>query len=291
MAKARKKSKLLSTQFVTSCISTTLVLVLLGTIVLFVLTARNLSNYMRENINVSILLSDETSKKEVEKMQKELEAQPFMKELTYISKEDALQEECLAMGTDPTEFLGYNPFTASFEVKINAEYANNDSISGIVETLKKESNIVDVIYQKELMDSVNRNIRKLSIILLIIAALFTYISFTLINNTIKLTIFSQRFIINTMKLVGASWGFIRRPFLGRAFMIGVTSAVLADIIIAGGIHWLKNYEPDINAVINTQVITIVTSAVFFFGLLITFVCTYLSLSKYLRMSSNELYHL
>jgi cell division transport system permease protein len=291
MTKVRKKPKLLNTQFVTSCISTTLVLVLLGTIVLFVLTARNLSDYMRENINVSILLSDDTSKKEVEKMQQNLEAQPFMKALTYISKEDALKEECEAMGTDPTEFLGYNPFTASFEVKVNAEYANNDSISGIVETLKKNSNVVDVIYQKELMDSVNRNIRKLSMILLIIAALFTYISFALINNTIKLTIFSQRFIINTMKLVGASWEFIRRPFLGRAFCIGGTSALLADIIIVGGIQWLKNYEPDISTIIDTQVITIVTSAVFIFGFMITFVCTYLSLSKYLRMSSNELYHL
>jgi cell division transport system permease protein len=150
--------------------------------------------------------------------------------------------------------------------------------------------VVDVIYSKDLIKAVNDNIRKASIILLIIAALFTYISFALINNTVRLTIFSKRFIINTMKLVGASWNFIRRPFLANGFTLGIISAVLADALIIGGLYWLHNFEPQIHAVIDLKVIAIVSASVFLFGLIITFLCTYFSLNKYLKMSSNELYY-
>ena len=210
---SKKRQSFLSTQFITAAISTTLVLVLLGTIVLFVITARNLSTFVRENINVSVLISDEMDSLQVASMEKALKQAPYAKSVEYISKEDALREEIAAQGIDPTEFIGMNPYTASFEIKINAEHANPDSIGAAVKRLKGNSNVVDVIYSKDLIKSVNDNIRKVSIILLIIAALFTYISFALINNTVRLTIFSKRFIINTMKLVGASWGFIRRPFL------------------------------------------------------------------------------
>ena len=286
-----KAAGLWSTQFVTALISTSLVLVLLGTIVLFVLTARNLSNYVKENINVTILLNDDISQGEIESLQKALEEQQYVKSLKYISKERALHEQCVDMGTDPSEFLGYNPFTASFEIKLKSEYANNQSLDNITKQLKATKKVMDVIYQKELMNAVNNNIRKFSIILLIIAALFTYISFALINNTVRLTIFSRRFIINTMKLVGASWGFIRRPFLNQGLLLGILSAIIADAIIIGVVYWARSFEPEINTVIDMQVMTIVGISVLVFGLLITFLCTYFSLSKYLKMNSNELYHL
>lgn len=151
--------------------------------------------------------------------------------------------------------------------------------------------MVDVIYSKDLIKSVNDNIRKVSIILLIIAALFTYISFALINNTVRLTIFSKRFIINTMKLVGASWNFIRRPFLTQSFTLGIASAIIADALIIGGIYWLHNFEPQITAVIDLKAIIIVSAAVFLFGIIITYFCTLFSLNKYLKMSSNELYYI
>lgn len=286
-----KAAGLWSTQFVTALISTSLVLVLLGTIVLFVLTARNLSNYVKENINVTILLNDDISQGEIESLQKSLEEQQYVKSLKYISKERALHEQCVDMGTDPSEFLGYNPFTASFEIKLKSEYANNQSLDQIAKQLKATKKVMDVIYQKELMNAVNNNIQKFSIILLIIAALFTYISFALINNTVLLTIFSRRFIINTMKLVGASWGFIRRPFLNQGLLLGVLSAIIADAIIIGFVYWARSFEPEINTVVNMQVMTIVGISVLVFGLLITFLCTYFSLSKYLKMNSNELYHI
>ena len=167
----------------------------------------------------------------------------------------------------------------------------NGYLSFIVIYAVEESNVVDVIYSKDLIKSVNDNIRKVSIILLIIAALFTYISFALINNTVRLTIFSKRFIINTMKLVGASWNFIRKPFLAQSFTLGIASAILADALLLGGLYWLHNFEPQIDAVIDLKVIVIVSAAVFLFGIIITYLCTLFSLNKYLKMSSNELYYI
>ena len=288
---SKKRHSFLSTQFITAAISTTLVLVLLGIIVLFVITAQNLSTYVKENINVSVLISDEMDSLQIKSMEKMLKQAPYAKSVEYISKEQALVEEIQAQGIDPTEFIGVNPYTASFEVKIHADHANPDSISSAVKKLKGNPNVVDVIYSKDLIKSVNDNIRKVSIILLIIAALFTYISFALINNTVRLTIFSKRFIINTMKLVGASWNFIRRPFLTQSFTLGIASAIIADALIIGGIYWLHNFEPQITTVIDLKAIIIVSAAVFLFGIIITYFCTLFSLNKYLKMSSNDLYYI
>lgn len=286
---ARRKPQY-GTQFITASISTTLVLVLLGIIVLFVLTAHNLSTFVKENINVSVLISDELDSLQIKTMETAFAKAPYTKSIDYISKEQALKEESEAMGIDPTEFLETNPFTASFEIKINADYVNPDSLNLIVKNMKNNSDIVDVVYSKDLIKSVNENIRKASIILLIIALLFTYISFALINNTMRLAIFSKRFIINTMKLVGASWSFIRRPFLIQSLVLGVVSAVISNAVIITGIYFLRQYEPQIDSVINLNVIIIVCAAVFAFGILITFFCSLFSLNKYLKMSRNELYY-
>ncbi len=282
--------KWFGTQFVTSCISITLVLVLLGMLVMFILTARNLSNYVRENMNVSVLISDDLSKKDLNALRVSLMESEYVRSVYYFSKEDALNETSKELGTNPADFLGFNPFTASFEIKVKAEYANTDSLAKIVKRLEANKDIVGIDYDKETMNSVNKNIQKISVILLVIAGLFLYISFTLINNTVRLTIFSKRFLINTMKLVGASWGFIRRPFLKSAFRLGVFSAIAADVILWFGIKWLKKYEPGLDAVLTMEVTYIVGGAVFLFGLVITFMCTYIALGKYLKMNSNEIYN-
>ncbi len=292
MARRQKNRPLkwLGTQFVTSCISITLVLVLLGVIVMFVLTARNLSNYVRENMNVSVLISDDLKKDDLNALRVSLMESHYVKSVLYVSKDDALKETSAELGTNPADFLGFNPFTASFEIKVKAEYANTDSMTNIVKQLEANKDIVGIDYDKETMDSVNKNIQKISVILLVIAGLFLYISFVLINNTVRLTIFSKRFLINTMKLVGASWGFIRRPFLKNAFRLGVFSAIAADLLLWGGIKWLKKYEPGLDAVLTIEVTYIVATAVLLFGLVITYMCTYISLGKYLKMNSNEIYN-
>lgn len=278
-------------QFVTSSISTTMVLLLLGLVVFFVLSAHNLSIYVKENIVFSIVVSDEMKESDIQKMQKKLEKEPFVRDLEYISKKQALQEHTEAMGTDPQEFLGYNPFKASIEIKLRSEYANSDSIAQIEKLVKRNTNIHEVLYRQELIDAVNDNIRKITLLLLGLAIILTMISFALINNTIRLTIYSKRFLIHTMKLVGASWGFIRRPFLWRNFWIGVLSAIIADAILWLGAWWLLVREPALNTVITVQVMIFVSIAVLVFGVLITWMCALFSINKFLRMKASTLYYI
>lgn len=277
-------------QFITSSISTTLVLLLLGLVVFFVLAANNLSVYVRENINFSVLISDDMKETDILKLQKRLNNEPFVKETEYISKKQALKEQTEAMGTDPQEFLGYNPFTASIEIKLHSDYANSDSIAKIEKLIKRNTNIQDVLYQKDLIDAVNENIRNISLVLLALAVMLTFISFALINNTIRLAIYSKRFLIHTMKLVGASWGFIRRPFLKRNTWSGVLAAFIADTILMGAAYWLVSYEPELIRVITPEVMLLVSGAVLVFGVVITFLCAYLSINKYLRMKASTLYY-
>lgn len=277
-------------QFITSSISTTLVLLLLGLVVFFVLAAHNLSVYVRENINFSVLIGDEVKESDIIKLQKKLNKEDFVKETEYISKEQALKEQTEAMGTDPEEFLGYNPFTASIEIKLHSDYANSDSIAKIEKLIKKETNIREVLYQRDLVDAVNENIRTISLVLLALAVLLTFISFALINNTIRLAIYSKRFLIHTMKLVGASWSFIRRPFLYRNIWSGVLAAVMANAVLMGTAYWLVTYEPELIRVITPEVMLLVSGAVFVFGVTITFLCAYLSINKYLRMKASTLYY-
>ncbi len=278
-------------QFITSSISTMLVLLLLGMVVFFVLSANNLSTYVRENIGFTILVSDDMKEPEALKFQKQLNEEAFVKESAYISKEQALKEQTEAMGTDPAEFLGYNPFTASIEIKLNAAYANSDSIGWIEKKILANKKVMEVNYPQDLLDSVNRNIQKVSMFLLGLAALLTLISFALINNTIRLAIYSKRFTIHTMKLVGASWGFIRRPFLIRNLWIGVLAAILADAALMAMAYMLVKYEPQLIDIITPNTLLIVMTSVFVFGVIITSMCAYISINKYLRMKASALYYI
>lgn len=288
---SKKAGSFFNMQFITSSISTTLVLLLLGLVVFFVLSANNLSVYVRENIAFSIQLSDDMKEPAIMEFQKKLNKEPFVKQTTYISKEQALKEQREAMGTDPAEFLGYNPFNASIEVKLNADYANSDSIAWIKDAILSNKHILDVDYPQDLLDSVNNNIRKISFTLLGLAALLTLISFALINNTIRLTIYSQRFLIHTMKLVGASWTFIRRPFIARNVWIGILAATMANAVLIGMAYALVNYQPDIITVATPKVMLIVMAAVFVFGVTITTLCAFISINKYLHMKAGELYYI
>lgn len=292
MGKEKKhSSSFIDMQFVTSTISTMLVLLLLGLVVFFVLSANNLSIYVKENISFSLLISDDMHESAILQYQKKLNDEPFVKATTYISKKQALKEQTEAMGTDPKEFLGYNPFTASIEIKLNSDYANSDSIAKIEKKLKKNSNILEVKYPQELMDAVNDNIKKISIVLLSLAGLLTLISFALINNTIRLAIYSKRFLIHTMKLVGANWGFIRRPFLRRNIWSGIIAGLMADGILMGAAYTLVTYEPELIRIITPEVMLIVSASVLLFGIIITFLCAYASINKYLRMKASTLYYI
>ena len=276
-------------QLVTLCISTAMVLVLLGLVVFSVQTSRNLSQWVKENLTVTVMLSDDVSVNGAKLLCRDLYHRPYSRNIDYISKEQALKEQTEAMGSDPSEFLGVNPFPATLELQLKGDYANRDSLKWIAKELQKNPKITDVAYQVDLMDSVNRNLTKLNLLLLALAVLLTFVSFSLINNTVRLSVYSRRFLIHTMKLVGASWGFIRRPFMNQALLVGVAAALIAIAVLGGLFYGLYYYEPNIVAVISWRELAITAGAVLLFGIIITAACSYISVNKFLRMSAGELY--
>lgn len=277
-------------QAVTLCISTTMVLTLLGLVVLTVFTTRNLSNYVRENLTVTVMLGDSVTATESVSFAKDLGKKPYAKKVVYISKEQALKEQTEAMGSDPSEFLGVNPFVATIELNVNADYANSDSLRRITKQLKRNKRIVtDVAYQEDLTESVNNNLQKASVILLALAVLLIIVSYSLISNSVRLDIYSRRFSIHTMKLVGASWSFIRRPFLSRAIGIGLVASLLACGVLGGVLYALYRYQPGVEQVIGVYEMSVTAAAVFASGLVIMLFCTFLSVNKFLRMKAGELY--
>ena len=287
---AKKKTGFFNLQTVTATVSTTLVLMLLGVVVFFGLAARSVSVYVRENVNFSLLISDDMKEGEISQLMDDLKGQPFVRTVEYISKSQALEEMKAELNTDPEEFQGYNPFPASVKIKLRANYANNDSIAKIEEQLKTNINIQEVLYQKNLIESMNRHIAHLSLMLLGLAIVLALISFALINNTIKLTVYSQRFLIYTMKLVGASRSFIRRPFMVRNFWIGVMASLLANIALWGAAAWLVIHEPQLIEVITPETMLIVGGVVLLTGVCITLLCAYWSVNKFLKMKAGKLYY-
>ena len=266
-----------------------MVLVLLGLVVFSVFTANNLSTYVRENLTVTVLLDDGMSVNDAHLLCRDLYHRPYTRHIDYIGKEQAKQEQCAAMGLDPTEFLGFNPFSATLEIRLKSDYANRESLRWISKEIEKRPGVTSVTYQEDLMDKVNSNLSKLSGVLLILAVLLTCVSFSLINSSVRLSIYSRRFLIHTMKLVGASWGFIRRPFLRRAIGIGLVAATLACAVLGGGFYALYTYEPGLLSIITWKELTITGAAVFLFGMVITALCSFISVNKFLRMTAGELY--
>jgi cell division transport system permease protein len=284
--KARSRRGL---QVVTLCISTTMVLLLLGVVVFFVLSARNLSAHMKENLTMTIMLKDSVSVNDAHLFCRDLYHRPYSRSIDYISKEQAQREQVKELGSDPSEFLGFNPFPATLEIRLKADYACRDSLKWIVKELKKDKRVSDLAYMEDLMNQVNVNISRVSLVLLVLAILLTFVSFSLISNTVRLGIYARRFSIHTMKLVGASWSFIRRPFVNRTICIGIVAALLACIVLAVCIYALYRFEPDIVTIVTWKEMAITAASVFFFGIVITAICANISVNKFLKMKASELY--
>jgi cell division transport system permease protein len=285
----KKPSSRRGMQLMTLCISITMVLVLLGLVVLSVLTSRNLSTWVKENLTVTVMLSDDASTNDAKRLCRNLYHRPYSKNIDYVSKDQALKEQTEAMGSDPSEFLGTNPFVATLELQLKADYANRDSLKWIVKELKKQTYVTDVAYQEDLMDRVNINLGRINIVLLVLALLLTFVSFTLINNTVRLSVYSRRFLIHTEKLVGASWGFIRRPFVSQAMSVGILAALFAVIVLGFCVYGLYRFEPHIMTVITWRELTIAGISVLLFGIIITAMCSWISVNRFLRMTAGDLY--
>ena len=284
--KARSRRGL---QVVTLCISTTMVLLLLGVVVFFVLSARNLSAHMKENLTMTIMLKESVSVNDAHLFCRDLYHRPYSRSIDYISKEQAQREQVKELGSDPSEFLGFNPFPATLEIRLKADYACRDSLKWIVKELKKDKRVSDLAYMEDLMNQVNVNISRVSLVLLVLAILLTFVSFSLISNTVRLSVYANRFVIHTMKLVGASWGFIRKPFLRQAVIVGVIAAILAISLLGAGVYGLYLTQPGILEIVTWEVLALTAAAVLLFGIIITALCAWLAVNKFLRMKARELY--
>ncbi|MCQ2083912.1 MAG: permease-like cell division protein FtsX [Bacteroidaceae bacterium] len=286
---AQRKKKVIDLLFITSCISTWLVLLLIALVSLLLLSGGRISTLIKQEMTVEIILDEKISDKSILAVNNELDTASYCSSHSYISKDAALKEMVLSMGTDPSMFLGYNPFYASISMKMVPEYACSDSLQWISRKLQKMNGVSEVSWQHNLMDMVNRNIRKLAAALLLLAAILSLVSFALINNTIKLTIYSRRFIMYSMKLVGARWSFIRKPFLVRNFWIGFISAGLTIATLWLAICWASEREPWLEMLKSPDIIIPTFSVVMGFGLLITGFCALRSVNRFLRMKASRLH--
>lgn len=288
--KPRKIKKRIFTSWLTSTISITLVLFLLGLLALVLLNAGRLNDYVRERIGFTLVLNEDLSDAQITRLQNTLSSQPYAKEIKYIDKETAaktLQED---LGEDFTDFLGYNPLSASLEIKLNAEYTHADSLVILENNLLQMAQIKEVFYQRSLVSVINENVRKISIFLIIFSALMLIVFSALINNTIRIGIYSQRFIINNMLLVGATRSFVRKPFVRKSILFGIYGAVLSSILLGA---LMLTYKKELSGVINyddLMVLGLVFVIVFAVGILLSWLATYLAVNRFLKMRFDELFY-
>lgn len=249
-----------------------------------------LSRFVKENMSFNVMLSSEVSDVEISKVRNSLDLQPFVKSSRFISKEEAKEQLIKDLGEDPEELLGYNPAQDCIEIFLHSEYANSDSIAVINKAIRQNSNVTDLLYQQEAIDLINDNLSKVMAVLLILAAALLLISFTLIRNTIRLSVYSKRFLINTMKLVGATGRFIRRPFVINNIFTGIIAGIIADLIIFGFIIYFNREYVEIQPIINSMDLLIIFAIVILLGVIISTVATAFAINRYVKMNSDKLYY-
>ena len=271
-------------------ISLSLVLFVVGLLGLFLINAQKLSDYVKENIGFTIMLKDGVNEIETLKFQKILDASDFAKSTSFTTKEQATADLKTDLGEDFVEFLGYSPLLASIDVKLNAEYGNTDSLQIITNELSENANVFEVYYQKDLIDKLNSNVNRLSFFLLIFCVLLFFIAFALINNTIRLSVYSKRFLIRTMRLVGTTNSFIQKPFLSKGIYQGIYSSLFAIFMLIGAIQLVQGDTANMLNIDDLKIIGIVFLLILASGLVISIFSTFFAVRKFIKLNENELYN-
>ncbi|PKP49364.1 MAG: cell division protein FtsX [Bacteroidetes bacterium HGW-Bacteroidetes-11] len=285
----RLSRRRLQSSTATTIISISLVLFMLGLLGLIVLHAQKLSDYVKENIGFSVIIKEEIKESGIIEFQKKLDLEPFVKSTEYITRERAAKELTDELGEDFVDFLGFNPLLASIDIRLQAAYANNDSLAMLEQKLIANPRVKEVFYHKSLVELVNQNIRRISMVLLAFTAVLMLISIALINNTIRLSVYSKRFIIRSMQLVGATQSFIRKPFLIKSLVHGLISALIAIVLLAVVLYFSRKALPELVDMQDIDMFLSLFGIVTVLGLIITGFSTLLAVRKFLRISQDRLY--
>lgn len=279
----------LQTSTATTIISISLVLFMLGLLGLIVLHAQKLSDYVKENIGFSVIIKEDVKEPGIIEFQKKLDIEPFVKSTEYITPERAAKELTEDLGEDFVGFLGYNPLLASIDIRLKADYANNDSLAMLEKKLLAKPVVKEVFYHKSLVELVNQNIRRIGLVILAFTAVLLLISIALINNTIRLSVYSKRFIIRSMQLVGATQAFIRKPFLLKSLLHGLISAVIAILLLGVVLYFSRQVLPELVDLQDIDMILSLFGIVTALGLIITGLSTLFAVRKFLKISHDRLY--
>lgn len=282
----KKKTK---SVYISTVISIALVLMVTGLLGLILVHAKNLSKYVKENIVLNVIVNDGISEADVLSLQKDIEQDPYTLRSEYISKELAAKNLKEDLGEDFIEFLGHNPLLPAIDVYMKEDYANTDSIQTFIDNISKNEKIKEVVYQESLIDMVNHNIRVISIVVLAFAAILLIIAIALINNTIRLAIYSQRFLIKSMQLIGATKNFIRRPFITYGIVHGLLGSLISILLLISILKFAQQQVPELVFLRNWYEFALIFIGVIVLGILIAGLSTYFAVTKYLKAKSNDLY--
>ncbi len=285
----RTTSRRIRSSYITSIISISLVLLLLGMVGLLLINGRNIRRQVMESIGFNVILKENVKEADIYQLQKILDAREYILSTEYVTKEEAALETEQMLGEDFIRFLGYNPLPPSIRVRLHQPWANPDSVMMIEQDLLQYDSVEEVYYKKSLLYAVNENIRQISMVILGFSILLTLISVTLINNTIRLSIYSKRFIINTMQLVGATRGFIRRPFLYRGAVSGITGSLIALALLFTMVYLLQEEFEGVISMRDYDMLAVLALGVILLGIIINTISTFFAVNKYLDIKIDKLY--
>ncbi|MDP3914647.1 MAG: permease-like cell division protein FtsX [Bacteroidota bacterium] len=286
----QKLKKRISRSYLTSTISISMVLFLIGILGLVLLNAERLAKYVRENIGFTLVLNDAVQESEIDGLMKTLSATDFVKSVEYIDKETAAERLKVELGEDFMGFLGYNPLLSSIDVKLLADYATPEKLVVLEKKFMEYPQVKEVLFQRDMVNIINENVKKIGIILVFFSGLLLFIFSALINNTIRISIYSQRFIINTMLLVGATNRFIRNPFVKRSVTYGIAGALAANVLL---FILMFTYSQELKGIVDTEdykIFAVVFVADLLIGVLISWSSTYFAVNKFLRLKFDELFY-
>ena len=283
------KTKLRSS-YVTLVVSVSLVLFLLGILGLVLINARELSDYLRESLSFSVMLDDAAKEADIRMLQKDLDAKAYVKSTAYVSKDEAAAKMKAELGEDFINFLGYNPLPPSIDVYLISSYTRPDSVAKIEKYIQQYPFVKEVMYQESLLFLIDENVKKISLFLLIISSFLFLIALTIINNTIRLSIYSRRFLIRTMQLVGATRSFIRKPFIVQSAFHGFLAALIAMTLLLGLLYLIEKEFFLMFTFESTNLLLLLGAAIIIIGVFINIISTYFSVNRYLSISEDKLYY-